>query len=115
MTVHARSHLLDALGRVIDFGVLKERLEPWIDANWDHTTLVFKDDIEYRKSLETLPDCLKPPFIMPVNPTAENMAQYLLSEIFPMLMKDTGVQIWKVDLEETPKCCASVTFQDAAH
>jgi 6-pyruvoyltetrahydropterin/6-carboxytetrahydropterin synthase len=35
---------LDACGRVIDFGVVKEVVGLWIDDNWDHTTLVNRDD-----------------------------------------------------------------------
>lgn len=37
---------LDDLGRVIDFGVIKEVVGKWIDDNWDHNTLLNRDDLE---------------------------------------------------------------------
>jgi 6-pyruvoyltetrahydropterin/6-carboxytetrahydropterin synthase len=41
-------------------------------------------------------------FIMPYNPTAENMAKYLLEEVCPGLLEGTGgvatrVRIWETD------------------
>ena len=35
---------LDDRGRVIDFGVVKERVGGWIDENWDHTAILQRDD-----------------------------------------------------------------------
>ena len=43
--IHASADKLDSLGRVIDFGVIKQILNPWLDTNWDHTFLVYKEDL----------------------------------------------------------------------
>lgn len=100
---------LDALGRVIDFSVLKEKIGSWIDEAWDHTTLVFQDDHQTHNALLAMPR-FKPPFVCSFNPTAENMAAYLLREICPKLMAGTGVTVTKIRLWETPNCHAEVTL-----
>jgi hypothetical protein len=43
----------------------------------------------------------------PFNPTAENMANYLLQIKGPELLKGTGVQLVQVTVEETRKCAAT--------
>jgi 6-pyruvoyltetrahydropterin/6-carboxytetrahydropterin synthase len=45
-------------------------------------------------------------WVAPFNPTAENMARYLLEVVGPAILKDTNVQLVSVRVEETPKCCA---------
>ena len=35
---------VDDLGRVVDFGVVKEVIGGWIDEKWDHNFLLHKDD-----------------------------------------------------------------------
>ena len=42
VTCHAPS--LDALGRIVDFGVIKERVGGWVDAQWDHTAILMRGD-----------------------------------------------------------------------
>ena len=37
---------LDALGRVVDFGVIKQRVGTWIDENWDHTAILAAHDTD---------------------------------------------------------------------
>lgn len=99
---------LDKLGRVIDFSVLKERIGGWIDANWDHNMIVFRDDQEVIHALRTISD-IRDPFMLPYNPTAENMARYLLEVVCPVLLDDTGVEAVKVVLWETPNGKAEAT------
>ena len=48
----------------------------------------------------------KPMAIHNFNPTSENMANYLLNTICPELLKDTGVQVYKIKLYETENCYA---------
>lgn len=111
---------LDGLGRVIDFGVMKSRLCMWVEENWDHKMLIWRDDPMLK--------LLRPGFITgdsaerdmhysivitPFNPTAENMAAHLLREIGPAALKDTGVQLVKVVIEETRKCSAEVELCDS--
>ena len=37
---------LDSLGRVIDFSVVKSVIGDWILENWDHTMIIFKEDLK---------------------------------------------------------------------
>jgi 6-pyruvoyltetrahydropterin/6-carboxytetrahydropterin synthase len=95
---------LDALGRVIDFGVIKARLGAWIDKYWDHNTILHEADraLGGKIAAELQQDI----FYLPTNPTAENMAHYLLTIICPSLFQDCGVRCTKIRLYETPNCYA---------
>jgi 6-pyruvoyltetrahydropterin/6-carboxytetrahydropterin synthase len=112
---------LDAVGRVIDFSVLKERIGGWIDENWDHGFIWWEKDWQVAALYSTedpdpeLPDddyahgWLKEmkSYALPTNPTVENMANHLLRDICPNLMKDTGIQVYKIVLWETENCYAT--------
>lgn len=102
--VYAIADNLDNLGRVIDFSVLKEKVGGWIDQFWDHTTILNEKDIDLISVLQ--PINKKPVYIMPYNPTAENMAIYLLNNICPQLMRGTGVKISNIIIYETENCGA---------
>jgi 6-pyruvoyltetrahydropterin/6-carboxytetrahydropterin synthase len=94
---------LDCIGRVIDFSEIKKKVKNWIDDNWDHTFIIYEKDCE----LLAIQDALsvnKPVFIAPFNPTAENMAWYLLNVVCIELFCDTGVEVRKIVLHETPNC-----------
>lgn len=97
---------LDDLGRVIDFSVIKSKVGEWIDQNWDHTMLVFELDPD----LENIKSCsgFKKPFVCDFNPTAENMASYLLNTVCPAVLAKTEVVAWKIRLWETPNCYVEV-------
>lgn len=96
---------LDSIGRVIDFSVLKQKIGAWLDEHWDHTTILFDRDTVTIEALTRCPQ-YKPPAVVPFNPTAENMAMHLLSEICPTLLAGTGVVVTKVKIWETPNCSA---------
>jgi 6-pyruvoyltetrahydropterin/6-carboxytetrahydropterin synthase len=103
--ITAEAKELDALGRVVDFAVIKERVGTWIDRYWDHTFLVYQEARLMVDLLAQMPGN-KPPFICPFNPTAENIALYLLHEVAPTLLEDTGVSVVRVRVEETENCSA---------
>jgi len=105
--VYASAGDLDHLGRVIDFSVLKEKIDSWIELHWDHTFLAFDQDSELL-ALEPQIKKNKPWFICPFNPTAENMALYLINEIIPDLLKGTGVTVSRLVLYETENCMVEV-------
>ncbi|MBK7380697.1 MAG: 6-carboxytetrahydropterin synthase, partial [Ignavibacteriales bacterium] len=44
---------------------------------------------------------------LPFNPTAENMAQYLVDVIAPIQLQGTGVELVTCKIEETMKCSAT--------
>lgn len=96
---------LDELGRVIDFGVLKELIGGWIDAKWDHNVLLHCRDplVPYVQACSSG----KEPFCMPDNPTAENMAKWLYKAAAGILVDlDKGLRCIRVRLYETPNCYA---------
>ena len=102
--IRAEAAELDDLGRVIDFGILKERVGNWIDEYWDHALILFRDD-PLRKALPA-EECTRV-FRLPSNPTAENLAQYLLECVCPEVLRGTGVRVYKVTIKETAKCRAT--------
>jgi 6-pyruvoyltetrahydropterin/6-carboxytetrahydropterin synthase len=75
-----------------------------LELNWDHKTLLNEKDPLVQELGKITPDDI---VVVPFNPTAENMAQYLVEEIGPRTLKGLGVQLIKVVVEETRKCSAS--------
>ena len=49
-------------------------------------------------------------FLLASNPTAENMARYLLEEVCPGLLTPCGVEAVRIDLWESEETCAIVTI-----
>lgn len=111
---HCEAAELDKVGRVIDFGVIKEKLCMWVEEHWDHKFLAWTKDTlitAVRQSALTQPEDTTMLFdsivFVPFNPTAENMARYLVDVIGPMKLVGTGVVLVEVVIEETAKCSAS--------
>lgn len=92
---------LDEVGRVIDFGSIKATLCEWIEEFWDHKFLVWADD-PLREALLDFEGVV----VVPFNPTAENMAQFLVEGIAPHVLPP-GVELIRCVLEETRKCSAT--------
>jgi len=102
--ITAEADGLDFIGRVIDFSVLKQKVGGWIEQKWDHGFIVFSEDNEAKKALSVCNE--QKTFEMPANPTAENMAKYLLNTVCPAVLKGTGVRVVKVVCWETENCHA---------
>ena len=102
-TFHCEASALDAVGRVVDFSVIKSTLCQWLEDNWDHRFLLHKDDplAPHLLSLDDTVQCL------PFNPTAENLAQYLVSVVGPLVLAGSGVRLTRCAVGETRKCGAS--------
>lgn len=105
----AEAEQLDDIGRIIDFSVLKEKIGTWIDREWDHNVIVFNKDAETLNALRSIPR-KKEPFVSEWNPTAENMADYLLKTVCPAELSGTGVTITRVVVWETPNCQAEANL-----
>lgn len=102
-----RGGLLDALGRVIDFGVLKSRFDPWFCMHWDHGMVLGREDDEGQAAVRMAHSKL---FVLPYNPTAENLARFVLEILGPALLKDTGVRLVKVEVHETENGIAEASL-----
>jgi len=105
---------LDHVGRVIDFGEVKSKLCMWLENNWDHKFIAWNNDalskklaqVEFNHSDIDTSDNNSFVFV-PFNPTAENMAQYLVDVIGPQQLNGTGITLTSVTIEETRKCSVS--------
>jgi 6-pyruvoyltetrahydropterin/6-carboxytetrahydropterin synthase len=125
ITFTATADTLDELGRIIDFSVLKTALCDWLENNWDHKMILWeKDPIRYSfnclsldelsaydGAIQASDDLDKSIHLVPFNPTAENMADYLLNKIGPEQLKGTPVLLVRVKVEETRKCSAVAELQ----
>lgn len=98
----------DAVGRILDFSVLKSRVKGWIDEHWDHSFLIHQDDDNARQALQLVEPCRF--FVMPYNPTAENMAKYLLEEMCPEVLEGTGAKACQVRIWETEESYAEAAI-----
>ncbi len=100
---------LDSLGRVVDFSVIKDLIGDWINEFWDHTMILSNED---KKTIELLKNApaTKPFFILDKNPTAENMADYLLNNVCPQLLDDKGIVVHKIVFYETENCFVEVNL-----
>ena len=121
---------LDDLGRVVDFGVIKEKVGGWIDTNWDHNMILHPDDpllgamvlepgVSWSEPHSATGGALfnndpiwsgRDPYIMPqryANPTAENIAAVLFNVSQELLSSHSGaLTVSRVRIYETPNCYA---------
>lgn len=104
---------VDKIGRVVDFSVIKDVFDGFVQAEWDHGFILSKHDRDARTIIGSfLPQpnftgMYRPDqklFIMDKNPTAENMAEYLgtvVAKNLPAGLIVTRVRVW-----ETENCYA---------
>lgn len=99
---------LDGLGRVVDFGLIKEILGEWIERHWDHTLILWEKDRSLGQGIAGQTG--QTVYYMPNNPTAENMALYLIAHICPVLFAAHGVRCTELTIHETPNCSATASL-----
>jgi 6-pyruvoyltetrahydropterin/6-carboxytetrahydropterin synthase len=97
---------LDNLGRVIDFGVVKEVLGAWIDEHLDHNTILSIKDKNLGEQIAAQTG--QKIYYLNENPTAENIALHLLHEICPKIFAGHAVKCVAIRLYETPNCYTDV-------
>ena len=110
LEVYVTGREQDDVGRILDFKALKNRVNDWLDENWDHTFVLWKKD---RNGLEAIRSS-EPHRIyeLDTNPTAENMAIHFLREVCPKSLDGTGAPAYQVRLWETEETCAEVTCEE---
>jgi len=96
---YVTSTQVDSVGRVIDFANLKARFKGWLDENWDHGFLLNEEDDNGINAIKMVEPCKY--YELPYNPTAENMARYLVDVVCPELLNDTEVHATRVVIWET--------------
>ena len=101
---------LDSIGRVVDFSILKQKLGGWIDEHFDHNMILNEEDTKLITSIRSV--CKGgSPYLLPYNPTAENIALYLLREICPKLFLADSIKVVQIRVDETPNCSAVVRWE----
>ncbi len=95
--------LVDSVGRLIDFARLKELFKGWLDEHWDHGFLLSAEDENGLAAIRMVSPTKY--FVLPYNPTAENMARFLLEEVCPKLLEGTGLTAVRVVIWETDETC----------
>ncbi len=101
---------LDSLGMIADFRVVKKTLYQALDETWDHRTLLYDKDPLCAPLQKILTDGSVCP--VPFNPTAENMAAYLATNLFPDALEKAGMgtlKVYFVTVFETEKNSATWT------
>jgi len=98
---------LDQVGRVVDFSVVKSLLCNWLEDHWDHRFLIWQDDPDATALI--MIDAVGV-VMVPFNPTAENMAEYLVQVVGPSALKGTSVILQRCKIEETRKCSATYSI-----
>lgn len=111
---------LDAVGRVIDFSGVKELLCMWVENNWDHKFLVWEKDPVFKalqfseaqaeEGLTASGVFASSLVFVPFNPTAENMARYLVEVIGVQQFQGSPIRLVQVCIEETAKCSATYSL-----
>lgn len=118
---------LDEVGRVLDFGVVKQKVGGWLDAHWDHGMILQRGDpmvevlLEMAdpedakaaraagKSLDYLGTVLsrdEPRFyVVDFSPTSENLAKFMFHKAKKILEEDhPEIEVVGVRCIETPNC-----------
>jgi 6-pyruvoyltetrahydropterin/6-carboxytetrahydropterin synthase len=95
---------LDAIGMLVDFGEIKQKLQRWIDETLDHTMILCRRD----PLLPLLQERGERVYVMDDNPTAENIARLIYDRAAA-----SGLPVVEVRLWETAHCHASYLGPDA--
>ncbi len=107
LEVTVTSDILNNLGMVIDFCIIKLMVKSWIDKNFDHSLILHKDDKIMGDAIES--STKQKIYYMDQNPTAENIALHLKLDIIPKLLQNQdNIILEKVKLFETPNCFVEV-------
>ncbi|MBL4904256.1 MAG: 6-carboxytetrahydropterin synthase [Desulfocapsa sp.] len=95
----------DDVGRVLDFSVIKSILCEWLEENWDHKMIIWEKDPMFAYIYDIDKTVVKVPF----NPTAENMAGFLVEMVAPYLFKEAKIDCTLISctIDETRKCSAT--------
>jgi len=89
--VELSSDTLDQRGMVRDFGDIKKVLQTWVDDTLDHRMILNEKD-PLRATLEKAGE---PVFVIPNNPTAENIARLIYETAEAKGLPVTSVKLWE--------------------
>ena len=93
-------------GMVIEFENTEAKIRKWFTDNWDHNIILHKSDKKLGEAISKITK--QKIFYVSFNPTAENLGQYLISEVCPKLFAKSGAVCTQIHMQETPKYSATV-------
>ena len=100
------SENLDSNGMVIEFESTRNKFRKWFDENWDHNIILHESDKELGEGISKITK--QRIFYLPVNPTAENLGQYLMKEVCPKLLGGSGAKCSRLHMQETVEFSATI-------
>jgi len=89
---------------IISVKTIRDSIAEWIKNNLEHTTIIASNDLELKEFLNkfTKKHMTKAPFVVGFDPTCDNLAAYLLTDVFPKVVQSMHVEIVGVMVYETP-------------
>ncbi|MCH8828252.1 MAG: 6-carboxytetrahydropterin synthase [Planctomycetes bacterium] len=93
-----RADHLDDRGMLVDFSEVKNAIKAWIDETLDHRMILCDAD----PALDALRKLGEPVCVIPVNPTAENIARMIFERA-----EEMGFPVAEVSLWESPRSFAT--------
>lgn len=99
---------LDEVGRVIDFGAIKDIVGKWLDDVFDHGFVAEDGDpiIDFLRSHD------QKTVVIDCPPTVENLVELWFNGAAELLA-NVGILVTRVKAYETPNCWAEYTIDDA--
>lgn len=91
---------LDHRGMLVDFSDIKQSIRTWVDNELDHRMILNESD----PIVPTLQQFGEPLYLLPYNPTAENIARLIYETT-----ADRGFPVVEVSIWETPRSFATYT------
>ena len=101
---------VDDVGFVMDFDILKLRVNQILNKYYDHKTILKEDDPFNKKIAKILPQNYNSFYMVKFNPTVEN----IVKDIYHKMKHFFGdIVLYKLRLYETPSSYAEITQKDA--
>lgn len=107
------AEFLDDAGRVFDFGEMKTLFGTWIEENWDHGFILWKEDTAALAAMDVFSRVSgldQKVYVLPQAPTAENLAVHLLEVVGPKLLEHKRLRLVKVVVYETENGIAEAAY-----
>ena len=106
LEVYVTGQEQDEIGRILDFKLLKQRVNGWLDEHWDHTFVPWREDDNGLQAIRASePHRI---YELDTNPTAENMAIHFLEDVCPKILEGSGARAYKVRLWESEETYAEI-------
>lgn len=93
---------------VADFAMLRDALGGWVMEHWDHNAILNMEDKKLGSAIEA--ETGQAVFYFPGDPTAENMAEYLMEDVCPTLFPPE-IRCIRIRLYDSEEAFVEVTAE----